>query len=69
MSTEEVAWDALRKWGCPVHREVILEYARTAMTFDGYSGTFYKALSRLAKKGSIRRIRPAVYSAYGPVRD
>lgn len=53
----------------PVHSENLYEFVRV---YEGYTGTYaciQRQCARLAKRGKIRVLRPAVYNAYGPERD
>lgn len=71
---------AMRNWGCPVHYENVTAYENNINPstdgqywlnpeFRKMAEKTRRILSKLVNHRYIRRVRPGVYSAFGPERD
>lgn len=65
----DYALEVLRKHGCPLHSSLVYKIAQEVYGYLGNESAIIRQLNRLAKRGTIRALRPGVFSAFGPERD
>ena len=71
---EDKVYQTLRRYGCPVHSELLTAIVNDVNSYyNNLTTSDYRQVKRalysLVNKGEIRRVRPGVYSAFGPERD